>query len=98
MRAEAASSDFYSALDCAINKLDSRLRRAADRRRIHRGRHAPRGTHRAKDFEREQAAANLPLIRMFREESGPAGAPQREGKGHWVLCSVPCHLICHSHR
>jgi ribosomal subunit interface protein len=41
VRAEAAASDFYSALDCVINKLESRLRRAADRRRIHRGRHAP---------------------------------------------------------
>ena len=41
VRAEACAKDFYSALDCAINKLDSRLRRAADRRRVHRGRHAP---------------------------------------------------------
>ncbi len=41
VRAEAVSGDFYSALDLAITKLDSRLRRAADRRRIHRGRHAP---------------------------------------------------------
>jgi ribosomal subunit interface protein len=41
VRAEAVAADFYSALDCAIGKLDSRLRRAADRRRIHRGRHAP---------------------------------------------------------
>ena len=41
VRAEATSGDFYSALDSAITKLDSRLRRAADRRRIHRGRHAP---------------------------------------------------------
>jgi ribosomal subunit interface protein len=41
VRAEAAAGDFYSALDCAITKLDSRLRKAADRRRIHRGRHAP---------------------------------------------------------
>jgi ribosomal subunit interface protein len=41
VRAEAAAADFYSALDSAIAKLDSRLRRAADRRRVHRGRHAP---------------------------------------------------------
>jgi ribosomal subunit interface protein len=41
VRAEACAKDFYSALDCAINKLDGRLRRAADRRRVHRGRHAP---------------------------------------------------------
>jgi ribosome-associated translation inhibitor RaiA len=41
VRAEACAKDFYSALDAAINKLDGRLRRAADRRRVHRGRHAP---------------------------------------------------------
>ncbi|SCL19836.1 ribosomal subunit interface protein [Micromonospora rhizosphaerae] len=41
IRAEACTSDFYSALDTAIAKLDTRLRRLADRRRVHRGRHAP---------------------------------------------------------
>ena len=41
VRAEACSGDFYSALDLAIAKLDSRLRRFADRRRVHRGRRAP---------------------------------------------------------
>jgi len=41
IRAEACAADFYSALDTAISKLDSRLSRAADRRRVHRGRHAP---------------------------------------------------------
>jgi ribosomal subunit interface protein len=41
VRAEACAGDFYSALDSAITKLDSRLRRMADRRRVHRGRRAP---------------------------------------------------------
>jgi len=41
VRAEACAGDFYAALDKAIDKLDTRLRRAADRRRVHRGRHAP---------------------------------------------------------
>ncbi|WP_018254096.1 ribosome hibernation-promoting factor, HPF/YfiA family [Salinispora mooreana] len=41
MRAEAGTSDFYSALDAAISRLDARMRRAADRRRVHHGRHAP---------------------------------------------------------
>jgi len=41
IRAEACAADFYSALDTAISKLEARLRRAADRRRVHRGRHAP---------------------------------------------------------
>jgi ribosomal subunit interface protein len=41
VRAEAISGDFYSALDLATSKLEQRLRRAADRRRVHRGRRAP---------------------------------------------------------
>jgi ribosomal subunit interface protein len=41
IRAEACAKDFYAALDSSFNKLDGRLRRAADRRRVHRGRHAP---------------------------------------------------------
>jgi hypothetical protein len=41
VRGEACASDFYSALDLAITKLNGRLRRMADRRRVHRGRRAP---------------------------------------------------------
>jgi ribosomal subunit interface protein len=38
VRAEACAKDFYTALDAACAKLESRLRRAADRRRVHKGR------------------------------------------------------------
>jgi ribosomal subunit interface protein len=41
VRAEACASDFYRALDAAVGKLDSRMRRAADRRRVHRGARTP---------------------------------------------------------
>lgn len=41
IRAEAAAEDKMSALDMALDKMASQMRRAADRRRIHRGRHAP---------------------------------------------------------
>jgi ribosomal subunit interface protein len=41
VRAEACAGDFYSALDNAIGRLEARLRRVADRRRVHRGRRAP---------------------------------------------------------
>jgi len=41
VRAEARASDFYCALDTALTKLNTRLRRVADRRRVHRGRRAP---------------------------------------------------------
>lgn len=41
---------------------------------------------RAKDFEAEQAAANLPSIRMFRESSSAATDPQDGGSGKWEVC------------
>jgi len=41
VRAEAAAADELAALDLAIGKLDRRLRRAADRRRVHHGSRTP---------------------------------------------------------
>jgi ribosomal subunit interface protein len=41
VRAEAASTDQHSALDAAIDKLEARLRRAADRKRISHGQRRP---------------------------------------------------------
>ena len=41
VRAEACAADFYAALDIAITRLNARMRRSADRRRVHRGRRAP---------------------------------------------------------
>ena len=41
IRAEAAAADKMGALDLALDKMASQMRRAADRRRVHRGRHAP---------------------------------------------------------
>ena len=41
VRSEASAADFYSALDAAVTKLEGRFRRAADRRRVHRGSRTP---------------------------------------------------------
>jgi len=41
VRSEACAGDFYAALDSAVNKLENRLRRAHDRRRVHHGRRGP---------------------------------------------------------
>jgi ribosomal subunit interface protein len=38
VRAEACAGDFYAALDVAVSKLENRLRRTHDRRRVHYGR------------------------------------------------------------
>ncbi len=37
IRSEACAADFYAALDAAVGRLETRLRRAADRRRVHYG-------------------------------------------------------------
>ncbi|MGW0432918.1 ribosome hibernation-promoting factor, HPF/YfiA family [Micromonospora sp. NPDC003197] len=61
IRAESCAKDFYSALDVAITKLDTRLRRAADRRRVHHGRRAPVSV--------AAATADLPVV-----EAGAVGS------------------------
>jgi ribosomal subunit interface protein len=47
IRAEAAADDKMSALDQAIDRMAGQMRRAADRRRVHRGRHTPTSVGRA---------------------------------------------------
>jgi ribosomal subunit interface protein len=41
IRAEACADDKRAALDVAVDKLAAQMRRAADRRRVHHGRHTP---------------------------------------------------------
>jgi ribosomal subunit interface protein len=41
IRAEAAAEDKLTALDRALDKMAAQMRRAADRKRVHRGKHTP---------------------------------------------------------
>jgi ribosomal subunit interface protein len=41
IRAEACAADKMAALDLALDKMAAQMRRAADRRRVHHGRHTP---------------------------------------------------------
>jgi ribosomal subunit interface protein len=41
VRAEASAEDKMSALDLALDKMAAQMRRAADRRKVHRGQHKP---------------------------------------------------------
>jgi ribosomal subunit interface protein len=81
IRAEACAKDFYGALDCAMNKLDGRLRRAADRRRVHRGRRAPVSV--------AAATAGLPTdLPDFDEpvaDGGPYGTAEQDGDQPWRI-------------
>ena len=47
VRAESAGSDKYVAFDLAIAKLLERIRRAKDRKKVHRGQHRPVSLHEA---------------------------------------------------
>ncbi|MDP5227217.1 MULTISPECIES: ribosome-associated translation inhibitor RaiA [Arthrobacter] len=47
IRAEAVSGDKFAAFDLAYAKLQERLRRAKDRRKVHHGRHTPKAVHEA---------------------------------------------------
>ena len=41
----------------------------------------------SRDFDKEKAAAQLPLIRMFTVERASTTDPQSDCKGQWTLCS-----------
>jgi len=45
VRAEAAAADPFAALDLVIDKLEARLRKAADKRRVHHGTRTPESLH-----------------------------------------------------
>jgi ribosomal subunit interface protein len=68
VRAEAAASDPYAALDLAAAKLESRLRRAADRRRVHHGIRTPVSV----------AAATAAVLAS--NGHGPNGSPDTEDR------------------
>ena len=81
VRAEACAKDFYAALDFAISKLDGRLRRSADRRRVHRGRHAPVSV--------AAATAGLPtdlsLAQPAEESSVATALAEHDGDQPWRI-------------
>jgi ribosomal subunit interface protein len=47
VRAEAASTDKVAALDMALDRIMAQLRKAADRKKVHRGQHTPQSLHEA---------------------------------------------------
>jgi ribosomal subunit interface protein len=58
VRAEACLDDKYAALDAALDKLMERLRRAHDRKRVHRGRRAPESVAEATSRLQDPGASN----------------------------------------
>jgi ribosomal subunit interface protein len=79
VRSEACAEDFYSALDAAVDRLERRLRQAADRRRVHHGRRTP------PSVAEVTAALAADGASDGRAGSGPDGADEpEEGPGRVV--------------
>jgi ribosomal subunit interface protein len=68
IRAEASADDRFVALDIALDKLEGRLRRLADRRKVHHGNHCPPSL--------AEIAATLPAAAGLAPKKEPS-APER---------------------
>jgi ribosomal subunit interface protein len=79
VRAEADAPDFYAALDTACSKLDARLRRAADRRRVHHGRRTPASVRMT-----DNSAADIAAAALAAPEESPAAEPDEHLPGQIV--------------
>ncbi|GGL89946.1 ribosome hibernation-promoting factor, HPF/YfiA family [Micromonospora yangpuensis] len=93
VRAEACTNDFYSALDAAIAKLDTRFRRAADRRRVHRGRHAPISVAAATAGLPVAERGDTPLTAAVAARNGSSTAlAEREDESDYEYDDQPWHI------
>ena len=70
VRAEACGPDFYAALDLAAQKLENRMRKAADRRRVHHGRRTPESVRLS-----DNAVADMPADSALERERQLAEGP-----------------------
>lgn len=70
IRAEAAADDRHTALDLAMDKLQARFRKMADRRRIHRGNRTPISVAEA------TAAPTRPLVETMAASGNGAAPPE----------------------
>jgi ribosomal subunit interface protein len=76
VRSEACAEDFYKALDLATERLERRLRQAADRRRVHHGRRTPQSL-------AEVSAAEDVVVHQRVEDSADEEEPS-DGPGRIV--------------
>ncbi|MGN6132394.1 MAG: ribosome hibernation-promoting factor, HPF/YfiA family [Nocardioidaceae bacterium] len=68
VRAEACAEDKMAALDSALDRMAAQMRRAADRRRVHRGRRTP-------------VSVGQALADVIPEPNGTAPAAEQDGNG-----------------
>ncbi|WP_347343497.1 ribosome hibernation-promoting factor, HPF/YfiA family [Jatrophihabitans telluris] len=76
VRAEACAADFYKALDSAVDRLERKFRQAADRRRVHHGRHTPKSVAAATGALVEPPpSVGVALAELDVDDSGPYDGP-----------------------
>ncbi|MEV4648029.1 ribosome-associated translation inhibitor RaiA [Saccharopolyspora sp. NPDC049357] len=85
IRAQACAGDFYAALDAATTKLESRLRRMHDRRKVHYGQHNPTSV-----AEATAAMADRPVV------TGPIGSGSGGAEGRTALLEAPQEAPAHT--
>jgi ribosomal subunit interface protein len=90
IRAEAASADKFAALDLALDKLTARMRKAADRRRVHRGNRTPISVA-AATASLSEPSGSVPMDAVPAQDS-PAPAAARESEVG-LLEDVPADVI-----
>ncbi|MGY1670178.1 ribosome hibernation-promoting factor, HPF/YfiA family [Geodermatophilus sp. SYSU D00710] len=85
VRAEASAPDFYAALDLSCAKLDNRLRRANDRRRVHHGRRTPpsvRVTSAPEAAPLQTPAVGIPDLAQLPGSQVDAEPPETDAEEH----------------
>jgi ribosomal subunit interface protein len=86
IRAEACASDAYAALDLASAKLDAQLRKAADRRRMHKGARSAMSVAEATALLSEEAAAQAAADEASGEvQRTRIGTLEIEGEGPLIV-------------
>jgi ribosomal subunit interface protein len=75
VRVEACAADFYKALDIASERLERKFRQAADRRRVHHGRHSPTSVAAATGSLTAEAAVAVAVAEEEPEETEAFDGP-----------------------
>lgn len=70
VRGEACADSFYGAFEAAVHKLENRLRRTKDRRKVHYGDKTPVSLH-----EATAVAAAVDIAEVFKPEPGGPSTP-----------------------
>jgi ribosomal subunit interface protein len=89
VRAEASAEDPFAALDLALDKLLARLRKAADRRRVHHGSRTPMSVARATNGPLDETTASMSAVEAARpRQNGVTTLTTEEGSEAEVAAGI----------